>query len=72
MHKGNSALAVCEVCGLLWSSMIVAGTTYLVGWENWSALTWLGAVALLGCWTCSYCPGHAKYEQRKKESRSGE
>jgi hypothetical protein len=63
------ALAVCEVCGFLWSVILIGGATYLVGWQGWNGWTYLGAVALLGCWTCRYCPGHAFYGQTRKRCK---
>ena len=66
-EQKHTALAVCEACSLIWGVIIVAGAAYLVGWQGWSNWTWVGMLFLMECWTCKYCPGHAKYEEAKDD-----
>ena len=57
----TTALAACEVCSVIWCTIILCGTVYLTGWQGWNGWTWLAAVIIASAWTCRFCPGHAKY-----------
>jgi hypothetical protein len=59
--ESTIALAVCETCALVWMITLLSGTVYLIGWQGWSPWTFTGMFLLMCCWTCAFCPGHAKY-----------
>jgi hypothetical protein len=49
-----AAQVTCEVCGLVWATLVMGTCTYVVFWLDHSGWWYLLAILIMGCWSCKF------------------